>query len=175
MTENPRLTNDVVFSFLMSSEGSEPALKSFVNAALADAGRPLTKSVSILHPFSLKTFQSDKLCVFDVKAQDVEGRYFNIEMQTTNKKGFNNRILFYWSRLNSKQLLEGDKYALLNPAVSIVVARFMMFPQLESMHNVFTLASESNPNVVFSDQIQIHSIELPKADFTKPNSIQKTL
>ncbi len=36
MTENPRLTNDVVFSFLMSSEGSEPALKSFVNAALAD-------------------------------------------------------------------------------------------------------------------------------------------
>ncbi len=99
-----------------------------------------------------------KLCVFDVKAQDVEGRYFNIEMQTTNKKGFNNRILFYWSRLYSKQLLEGDKYALLNPAVSIVVARFMMFLQLESMHNVFTLASESNPNVVFSDQIQIKDV-----------------
>ena len=123
MTENPKLTNDVVFSFLMSSDDSEPALQSFINATLADSGRPLTKSVSILHPFSLKTFQTEKLCVFDVKAQDVEGRYFDIEMQTTNKKGFNNRILFYWSRLYSKQLLEGDKYSLLNPAISIVVAR----------------------------------------------------
>ncbi len=175
MIERPKLTNDVVFSFLMSSSDSEPALQSFINATLADSGRPLTKSVSILHPFSQKTFQTDKLCVFDVKAQDVEGRYFDIEMQTTNKKGFNNRILFYWSRLYSKQLLEGDKYALLNPAISIVVARFMMFPQLEGMHNVFTLASESNPKVIFSDQLQIHSIELPKADFTQPSSIQTLL
>ena len=172
MIENPKLTNDVVFSFLMSSEGSEPTLQSFINAALEDAGRPLTKSVSILNPFSPKEFQSGKATILDVKAQDVEGRYFNIEMQTTNKKGFNNRILFYWSRLYSQQLLEGEEYARLNPVVSIVVAQFMMFPKLEGMHNIFTLTSESNPKVAFSDQLQIHSIELPKADFTKPNSIQ---
>ena len=171
MIENPKLTNDVVFSFLMSSDDSEPVLKSFINAALEDAGRPLTKSVSILNPFTTDTFQSGKVSILDVKAQDVEGRYFNIEMQTTNKKGFNNRILFYWSRLYSQQLSEGEKYARLNPVISIVVAQFMMFPKLEGMHNVFTLTSESNPDVAFSDQLQIHSIELPKADYSNPNSI----
>ena len=44
-----------------------------------------------------------------------------------------------------------------------------------SISNVFTLASESNPKVIFSDQLQIHSIELPKADFTQPSSIQTLL
>ena len=39
------------------------------------------------------------------------------------------------------------------------------------MHNIFTLTSESNPKVAFSDQLQIHSIELPKADYTDQNSI----
>lgn len=171
MIENPRLTNDVVFSFLMSSPDSEPALKSFINAALEDAGRPATKTIEILSPFNPQTFQSGKASILDVKAQDVEGRYFDIEMQTTNKKGFNNRILYYWSRLYSQQLLKGEEYARLNPVISIVIAQFMMFPQLEGMHNIFTLTSESNPAVAFSDQLQIHSIELPKADYTKLSSI----
>ncbi len=170
--ENPKLTNDIVFSFLMASSDSEPALQSFINATLTDVGRPLIKSVTIHSPFTLNTLQSGKVGVLDVKAQGQDGRYFDIEMQTTNKKGFNNRILFYWSRLYSQQLSEGDNYTLLNPVVSIIVAQFVMFPKLENMHNVFTLTSESNPKVVFSDQMQIHSIELPKANFTNSNSVQ---
>ena len=172
MMENPKLTNDIVFSFLMASSDSEPALQSFINATLTDVGRPLIKSVTIHSPFTLNTLQSGKVGVLDVKAQGQDGRYFDIEMQTTNKKGFNNRILFYWSRLYSQQLSEGDNYTLLNPVVSIIVAQFVMFPKLENMHNVFTLTSESNPKVVFSDQMQIHSIELPKANFTNSSSVQ---
>ena len=67
--------------------------------------------------------------------------------------------------------MKGEEYARLTPVISIVVAQFTMFPKLEGMHNIFTLTSESNPNVMFSDQLQIHSIELPKADYTKLSSI----
>lgn len=175
MLEKPKLTNNLVFSFLMSSPGSEEAAKSFINAALEDVGRPLTKSVLILNPFSLTPFLSGKVSVLDVKAQDVDGRYFNVEMQTTNKKGFNNRILYYGSKLYSEQLAEGDDYSLLNPVVSIVVARFAMFPELPGMHNVFTLSSEKNPQIVFSNQLQIHTIELIKEQLPTADKVNSKL
>ena len=173
--ENPKLTNDLVFSFLMTSSGSEPVFQSFVNATLEDAGRPLTKSVSILSPFVISSFNSGKLSILDVKAQSVNGQYFNIEMQTVNKTGFRNRILYYGNKLYSEQLTSGEDYMFLNPVVSIVVAQFVMFPSLPGMHNVFTLASEKNPRVVFSDQLQVHSIELTKGNIMSASEISPSL
>ena len=173
--ENPKLTNDLVFSYLMTSQGSEEVVKSFINATFEDSGRPLTSSVSILSRFAPSSFNSGKLSILDVKAQSVNGQYFNIEMQTVNKNGFNNRILYYGSKLYSDQLTVGEDYALLNPVVSIVVAQFVMFPKLSGMHNVFTLVSEKNPQVVFSDQLQIHSIELTKGKNMSATEISSSL
>ena len=91
--ERPLLTDDLVFSYTMGSEGSEPALKSFIDAVQVDAGRPRTKDIKIVSPFMLADFVNGKKSILDIKALGEDGRYFNIEIQTANQKGFNNRIL----------------------------------------------------------------------------------
>ncbi|MBR0237059.1 MAG: Rpn family recombination-promoting nuclease/putative transposase, partial [Thermoguttaceae bacterium] len=96
----------------------------------------------------------------DIKAWGIDGRYFNIEIQTANQKGFNNRILYYWSGMYHDQLEQGQEYEALFPVISIVVARFNLFPTIPRMHNIFTLTAEGQPDCVFSDLIQIHTIEL---------------
>ena len=58
------------------------------------------------------------------------------------------------------QLEQGQEYEALFPVISIVVARFNLFPTIPRMHNIFTLTAEGQPDCVFSDQIQIHTIEL---------------
>ena len=158
--ERPLLTDDLVFSYTMGSEGSEPALKSFIDAVQVDAGRPRTKDIKIVSPFMLADFVNGKKSILDIKALGEDGRYFNIEIQTANQKGFNNRILYYWSGLYHEQLEQGEEYEKLSPVISIVVARFNLFPANPRLHNVFTLSAENQHDCVFSDQIQIHSIEL---------------
>ena len=158
--ERPLLTDDLVFSYTMGSSGSEPALKSFIDAVQVDAGRPRTKDIKIVSPFTIADFVNGKKSILDIKALGEDNRYFNIEIQTANQKGFNNRILYYWSGLYHEQLEQGDEYEKLYPVISIVVARFNLFPSNPHLHNVFTLSAEKQRDCVFSDQIQIHSIEL---------------
>jgi len=155
-------TADVVFQFLFSSPGSEEALKGFINAVNLSSGRPLIESVRIENPFSLANFKGKKTVV-DVKATDSDGNIYDVEMQLLNGASFRHRVLYYWSQLYSGQLHESEKYGLLRPVISIVVARFEMFPNLPDLHNVFTLTAEADSSVKFTSHQEIHTLELTDA------------
>jgi len=153
-------TADVVFQYLFSSPGAENGLKCFINAINLSAGRRLIESVEIENPFNAANFAGQKTSIVDVKAKDEEGKKYDIEMQLADAVGFTDRVLYYWSKMYSSMLNRGDIYEQLRPVISIVVTRFELFPQLKDLHNVFTLSAEKDPSVLFSDQIEIHSLEL---------------
>ncbi|MBO5438360.1 MAG: Rpn family recombination-promoting nuclease/putative transposase [Thermoguttaceae bacterium] len=153
-------TADVVFQYLFSSPGAENGLKCFLNAINQSAGRRLVESVKIENPFNIANFANQKTSIVDVKARDEEGKKYDIEMQLIDAVGFTDRVLYYWSKMYSSMLNRGHDYEHLRPVISIVVTRFELFPQLTDLHNVFTLSAEKDPSVLFSDQIEIHSLEL---------------
>ena len=153
-------TSDVVFQYLFSSQGAEEGLVGFINAVNLSAGRPLIAKAEIKNPFNLADFYGDKMTVVDVKVTDENGSFYDIEMQLLSAQGFTNRVLYYWSQIYSAQLREGEDYAELRPVVSIVLTRFELFPQLSQMHNVFTLRSETEPSVTFTEHEEIHTLEL---------------
>ena len=153
-------TADVVFQYLFSSPGAENGLKCFINAINMSAGRRLIESVEIENPFNVANFANQKTSIVDVKAKDEKGKTYDIEMQLVDAMGFTDRVLYYWSKIYSSMLNRGDIYEQLRPVISIVVTRFELFPQLTDLHNVFTLSAEKDPAVLFSDQIEIHSLEL---------------
>ncbi|MBP3694808.1 MAG: Rpn family recombination-promoting nuclease/putative transposase [Thermoguttaceae bacterium] len=153
-------TSDVVFQYLFSSQGAEEGLVGFINAVNLSAGRPLIKEAEIKNPFNLADFYGDKMTVVDVKVKDEKGSFYDIEMQLMPGQSFANRVLYYWSQIYSTQISESQHYTKLRPVVSIVLTRFELFPQLSQMHNVFTLRSEMDPSVVFTDHAEIHTLEL---------------
>ena len=120
----------------------------------------MIESVEIENPFNVANFANQKTSIVDVKAKDEKGKTYDIEMQLVDAMGFTDRVLYYWSKIYSSMLNRGDIYEQLRPVISIVVTRFELFPQLTDLHNVFTLSAEKDPAVLFSDQIEIHSLEL---------------
>ena len=153
-------TSDVVFQYLFSSQGAEEGLIGFINAVNLSAGRPLITEASIKNPFNLADFYGDKKTVVDVKVCDENGSFYDIEMQLVPGQCFENRILYYWSQIYSSQINESERYTELRPVVSIILTRFVLFPQLPQVHNVFTLRAESDPSVQFTDHAVIHTLEL---------------
>ena len=111
----------------------------------------------VLNPFNIKEFVVSKSIVLDVRVKDERGWLYDIEVQTSRKTAFPNRILNYWASMYSSQLLRGDQSTLLRPVISIILTRFQIFPQLQNVHQVFELRARENPDILLTDQLQIHS------------------
>jgi predicted transposase/invertase (TIGR01784 family) len=71
-------------------------------------------------------------------------------------------MTYYGSRAFGGQMLSGDPYTSLRPAIGIAVTSFEMFRQLESIHNTFVLTAKANPKVVFTYLLQMHVLEATK-------------
>jgi len=127
-----------------------------------DSGFPEIVSLEIKNPFNIKTFKHDKESILDIKAVDERGRIFNIEVQTSGDNIFRNRTLYYWARLYSSQLEEGNFYSQLYPVVCINILEFNLFAQFNKDHSTFMVHEHSNPELVLSEHLRIHFLELPK-------------
>lgn len=110
---------DYAFKRLFGADRNRALLIDLVNAVLRLPPGERIVELEILNPFNDKEALDDKLSVVDIKARDEKGRLFNIEMQMLAVAFWRERILYYWSRLYSQQLHEGENYGKLRPTVSI--------------------------------------------------------
>ena len=108
----------------------------------------------------------DKLSILDIKARDAAGRQFNVEMQVLPYAAYPQRIVFYLTKLHQQQLREGEPYGDLAPSYSISFLNHVLYPQRSRWHWRFQLRDQDEPAVLFTDQLELHIVELPK--FTRP-------
>ena len=154
-------TVDYAFKRVFGRQENEESLCSLLNAVLRRPVGQRIESVVILNPFLPLEAFDDKLSVLDIKARDESGRTFNVEMQIRLHHALRERVLFYWAKLYTEQLSEGEDYAELRPTISVLVVDDILFPELAGPHHRFRLCEESR-GTVFSDQIELHVLELPK-------------
>jgi predicted transposase/invertase (TIGR01784 family) len=160
--------SDIFIKYLFGKEGNEDILLDFLNDVLTDEGFPKVVSVTVKNPFNLKDFPMDKESYLDLKVVDENGKHYNIEVQSANHRFFVNRVLFYWSKLYTSQIKEGEDYGLLRPTISINLLNFKFIKGTSDLHNVFHLSLKSNPELVLTNLIYIHFIEFPKLFKDKP-------
>ena len=158
--QNASPTGDTFIHYLFASPGNERILLSFVNAVLDNAGRPPVMKTEVRNPFNPKTFVTDKSSIIDIKAVADNNHSFVIEFQVLAHKAFANRMLYYWARTYAGQIRHSEEYEKLNPVISIIVTRFLMFPELEKLHNTFWITAQDVPEVPLTDNLQIYTLEL---------------
>ncbi|MDO4573994.1 MAG: Rpn family recombination-promoting nuclease/putative transposase [Planctomycetia bacterium] len=151
---------DLFIHYLFTSPDSNGILKSFINAVLADSEGPLIQSVTIENTFDPQSFSEEKGSINDIQATDSEGRVYEIEIQTLNHPSLANRVLYDWSRKYRGQLKREEDCRPLNPVISIVITRFLMFPELDGPHNPFYITCQQDTQYILTDDLQIHFIEL---------------
>ncbi len=169
-------TSDIFIKYLFGMEEDSFLLKDFINATQRNCDLPLITSLEIKNPFNLKKIYFDKESVLDIKAISETGEIFNIEVQTSGNESFKNRSLYYWARLYSSQLTQGEKYKNLYPVICINILDFNLFTQQDRYHLCFMLRDIEDPELCLTDHLAIHYLELPKLlDYNMDNELKKWL
>lgn len=158
-----KATSDIMVRVLLGQTQNIDLLKDFINAVLKDQGITPVKSLTIENPVNLREVFNEKESILDVKAVDESGRILDVEIQSRYEAQFTNRSLYDWAKLYSSQLITGDPYETLNPVICINLLDFSLkdIPGSE-YHSSYMITKTNNPDVLLSDHLRIHFIELPK-------------
>jgi predicted transposase/invertase (TIGR01784 family) len=153
-------TTDLFIAALWSAPENEPILRSLLNGVMTDIGQPAVRKATVLNPFNIQDFPSEKQIRLDVRVEDEAGTFYNVEVQTDSHSSFFNRMLYYWAEVYGSQLQRGEEYDDLCPVRSIVITEFPVFPELKQLHAVFEIRSREKPAMVLTDHFQMHVLRL---------------
>lgn len=153
---DPKL--DVVFKMLFADERNRRLLESLLTAVLEPP--EAIASLEILNPELPREEVVQKGAILDVRARLKDGTQIQVEMQSLGHPGFRQRALFYWARLYTSQLVRGDAYVELAPAVSVFFLNFVELPT-QHYHSTFSLV-ESREGAKLTEDLAIHVLELKK-------------
>ena len=165
---NPRV--DFVFKLIFGSEENKDILMSFINSVVSEEDQ--VQDLTLRNPFTSKSYQQGKLIVLDIRAIDLSGRHYNIEMQITDQLDYEKRALYYWSDIYAKQLSEGAKYSDLKKTIGIHVLNFNLMDEPD-FHNRYYVTNHKSKKRAFSD-LELHTIELKKFN-TEITQVKTTL
>jgi predicted transposase/invertase (TIGR01784 family) len=151
---------DFVFKKIFGSEENKDVLLSFLNDTLKKTEQQPLTHIILVNPYLDTTMVKDKLSILDVRARTADGKQINLEIQLFNKYDIQKRTLFYWSKMYSGQLKEGQPYADLKKTITINILNFRVIPN-DRYHSIFHLR-EDHTRHILTDDIEIHFLELPK-------------
>ena len=159
MTEkiSPRI--DIAFKKIFGVEENKDLLISFINSVVGEEEQ--VSSVTILNPYNPKNFKKDKLSILDIKAENEDGKRFNIEIQISDEADYDKRALYYWAKLYTEQLQVAQDYSTLSKAIGIHILNFTSIPEVKNYHNVFHI-TEKNSGLAYFKDLELHTIELNK-------------
>ncbi len=84
---SPRI--DIAFKKIFGVEENKDLLISLINSIVSPADK--VADVILLNPYNAKNFTKDKLSILDIKAQGLDGKKFNIEIQITDEADYDKR------------------------------------------------------------------------------------
>lgn len=152
--------NDIAFRKIFGNEQKKIILISFLNAVLGLEGEDRVADVTLLNPFQLPRIIGEKSSIIDVKAKDIKGSTFIVEMQVAEPAGFDKRVLYYTSRDYAGQINVGDEYPKLRPVYFIGVLDFNYFSGKNYLSS-HLIVDEETGECVFKD-MKFRFIELKK-------------
>ena len=150
---------DIAFKKIFGVEENKDLLISLINSIVGEEDQ--VKDVTLLNPYNPKSFKNDKLSILDIKAQGLDGKRFNIEIQISDEADYDKRALYYWAKLYTEQLKAAEGYEKLSKAIGIHILNFTSIPETKNYHNVFHI-KEKNTGLLYFKDLELHTIELNK-------------
>jgi len=184
---NPKL--DLVFKKLFGSEENKDLLLSLVNSVLPDDQQVV--QLQLKNPYNVADYVKGKLSILDIKAEDEQGRLYDIEMQIKGSAFYGRRTLYYWAKMFGSQLdpidpqheLELERkarlrqeqdYDSLKKSIVISLMDFSFFRD-ERYHRCFSLhdrdSGHTHPEL---DYLDLYFVEMRKFEDLYP-TVRTTL
>jgi predicted transposase/invertase (TIGR01784 family) len=163
-----KVKNDFIFHKIFGQSENKDILISFLNAVLELEGEKRLDDIEILDPMLKKEGIDDKQGILDIRAKTIIGEQINIEVQLINQYNMDKRTLFYWSKIFTEQLKEGQPFNELRKTISINILDFN-YIGVDEYHSVFHLWEDTHKDYELTDVLEIRFLELPKFRKARPD------
>ena len=134
--------------------------KGFVAAILNKEPEELAET--ILMPTILsKDTEDGKYGILDVRVRMKNGSQMDLEMQVAPFEFWNNRVIFYLSKMYTEQVKEGDKYKNLKPCIHVSILNFNLFHEDRTCFREIAFCDLTTKQK-YTDLLEIYVLELKK-------------
>ena len=161
---NPKV--DFAFKKLFGSAENIDILTGLVNSVLEEGAKtagevfyPIEK-LTLKNPYNLADYEKGKMSILDIKAQDSQGTWYDIEMQIAEQGYYDKRAFYYWAKMYVDQLESGKGFIELRKTIGIHLLDFDYLAE-ENYHNVYRIYNVGS-NKPLSDLFELHFIEMQK-------------
>ena len=152
---------DIIFQAIFGEVGSENITKDFLEKILK---RKIEKISLDKNPILRRELKDDKLGVLDIITELDGKEKCNIEMQLIDKNNIIERMLYYWSKMYTRQIKAGDDYNKLEKTIVILIADFNIkgLEKVEYHSTWKIIETNSVKKLILTDKFELDIIELSK-------------
>ncbi len=126
---NPK--NDVAFKHIFGTEKNKDILLTMLNEVLKGQLHNPIKKIEFVQTIQEPEVAGSKQSIVDVLCEDQDGCKYVVEMQVSEKEGFEKRAEFYASRAYVNQAKKGDRYEDLKEVIFLAFTDYIIFPEKE--------------------------------------------
>lgn len=108
-----------------------------------------------------KEAEEEKQGILDVHVYLADGVQIDIEMQVLYVEYWDERLIFYLSKMYAGQIKEGESYSILKKCIQVSVLNFERFPDDDFCYRTIHFWDEM-AGKRYTDKLEIQILELPK-------------
>ena len=108
-----------------------------------------------------KDTEDGKYGILDVRVRMKNGSQMDLEMQVAPFEFWNNRVIFYLSKMYAEQVKEGDKYKNLKPCIQVSILNFNLFHEDRTCFREIAFGDLTTKQK-YTDLLEIYVLELKK-------------
>ena len=156
-----KLTNDYIFKRTFGYEESREVTKILLRDVLANDINTIELNNQTI---TEKELMDDKVGIMDIKAVINGNIECDIELQVVNQHNIEKRILFYWAKMYTQTIKEGNEYSDLKKSICVLIADFELdgLKEVKKYITKWNIREEDYKSVILTDVLEIVIIELPK-------------
>ena len=152
--------NDVVFQCLFNQE-NEKITKAFVEALI---GRKINE-ITINETKELyREKPDDKLGVLDLELEINNNEKVDVEVQLVERENFEERLLYYFSKLYGSTIKIGEDYTKVKKVLIIAIINYEinLTKEIKEFETRWKIQETKNPQLVLTEEAEFIILELPK-------------
>ncbi|MCI6467863.1 MAG: Rpn family recombination-promoting nuclease/putative transposase [Faecalicatena sp.] len=150
-------TVDFCFKELMQNA---KVRKGFI-AALLKVHPEDIRETALLPTLLPKESADDKLGIMDVRILLMDVTQMNLEMQVKYFEYWDERVLFYLSKMFASQIKKGESYDKLQKCIHVSILDFIHFPDDDECYRCIHLCDDKTHRI-YSDKMELQILELKK-------------
>lgn len=156
-------TNDYVFKRIFGKKGNEDITRNFIENVTGVRYEEINLEDT---PILERDLLEKKMGTLDVKVVANKYNNIDIEMQVVKSEYIADRILWYWSKMYAGSLDKGESYNSTKRAICILLADFNLenLKDISKFHTIWNIREEKYRNMILTDKLEIHIIELEKLE-----------